>query len=293
MNYPMKSYDELDITDNFMFIKVFSNVEIAKDFLQDVLKITIEKISVIPEATTQEDPYHKGVRFDVLAKEEVPDASGNTKVGRYFDIEMQMVDTKDLPKRARYYQSMCDLDALAKGTAYDELQEQYILFICPKDVFGKGKAIYKFQNREEVSPNIVMGDLCYKNFYIFSKYGDVEDEATREYMRYFATKKYESEKMRRIHSLVEDYRKDPATRKAYMTFEQEMKILYRDSLEKGREQGREQGLEEGRAEGREQGRAEGADSTKKELAKAFRDDGISLEIISKRTGLSPEEIKAL
>lgn len=78
-----------------------------------------------------------------------------------------------------------------------------------------------------------------------------------------------------------------------MTFEQEMKILYRDSLEKGREQGREQGLEEGRAEGREQGRAEGADSTKKELAKAFRDDGISLEIISKRTGLSPEEIKAL
>ena len=91
--------------------------------------------------------------------------------------------------------------------------------------------------------------------------------------------------MRRIHSLVEDYRKDPATRKAYMTFEQEMKILYRDSLEKGREQGR--------AEGREQGRAEGADSTKKELAKAFRDDGISLEIISKRTGLSPEEIKAL
>ncbi len=273
----MKSYDELDITDNFMFIKVFSNVEIAKDFLQDVLKITIEKISVIPEATTQEDPYHKGVRFDVLAKEEVPDASGNTKVGRYFDIEMQMVDTKDLPKRARYYQSMCDLDALAKGTAYDELQEQYILFICPKDVFGKGKAIYKFQNREEASPNIVMGDLCYKNFYIFSKYGDVEDEATREYMRYFATKKYESEKMRRIHSLVEDYRKDPATRKAYMTFEQEMKILYRDSLEKGREQGR----------------AEGADSTKKELAKAFRDDGISLEIISKRTGLSPEEIKAL
>lgn len=293
MNYPMKSYDELDITDNFMFVKVFSNVEIAKDFLQDVLKITIEKISVIPEATAQEDPFHKGVRFDVLAKEVVSGASGDAKVGRYFDIEMQMVDTSELPKRARYYQSMCDLDALARGAAYDELQEQYILFICPKDVFGEGKAIYKFQNREDLAPDIVMGDLCYKNFYIFSKYGDVEDEATREYMRYFATKKCESEKMRRIHSLVEDYRKDPATRKAYMTFEQEMKILYRKSLEKGREEGREQGRAEGREEGRAEGRAEGADSKNKELAKAFRDDGISLEIISKRTGLSPEEIKAL
>ncbi len=31
----------------------------------------------------------------------------------------------------------------------------------------------------------------------------------------------------------------------------------------------------------------------KELAKGFRDDGIPLEIISKRTDLSPEEIKAL
>lgn len=86
-----------------------------------------------------------------------------------------------------------------------------------------------------------------------------------------------------------------------MTFEQEMKILYRDSLEKGREQGREQGLEEGRAEGREQGRAEGreqgraegADSKNRELAKAFRDRGIAIEIIVESTGLSPEEIKAL
>ncbi len=273
MNYPMKSYDELDITDNFIFVKVFSNAEIAKDFLQDVLKIRIEKISVVAEATAQEDPLHKGVRFDVLAKEEVSAASGNTKVGRYFDIEMQMVDTKELPKRARYYQSMCDLDALARGSVYDELQEQYILFICPKDVFGEGKAIYKFQNREESDPDIVMGDLCYKNFYIFSKYGDVEDDATREYMRYFATKKCESEKMRRIHNLVEDCRKDPATRKAYMTFEQEMKILYRKSLE--------------------QGRAEGADSKNRELAKAFRDAGFPIEVIAEKTELAIEEIKAL
>ena len=42
-----------------------------------------------------------------------------------------------------------------------------------------------------------------------------------------------------------------------------------------------------------QGKEEGADAKNKELAKGFRDDGIPLEIISKRTGLTPEEIKAL
>lgn len=63
-----------------------------------------------------------------------------------------MVDTGELPKRVRYYQGMCDLDVLAKGVSYDELQEQYILFICPDDIFGKGLPVYKFQNREETNP---------------------------------------------------------------------------------------------------------------------------------------------
>lgn len=88
-------------------------------------------------------------------------------------------------------------------------------------------------------------------------------------MQYFATQKHESAKMKRIHELVERYRRDPITRKAYMTLEQELDIRYK------------------------KGRAEGADSKNKELAKAFRDRGVSIEIIEASTGLTPEEIKAL
>lgn len=285
----MKNYEELDITDNFMFCKVFSNEEIAKDFLQDVLKISIEKLTVVSEATAQEDPFHKSVRLDVLAKEETADASGNLQAGRYFDIEMQMVDTGDLPKRARYYQGMCDLDVLAKGVTYSKLQEQYILFICPDDVFGKGKPVYRFQNRENSDPGILLGDLCYKNFYIFSKYSEVKDETTREYMQYFATKKCKSAKMKRIHNLVKWYRQDPATKKAYMTLEQELNIRY----EKGVADGRKKGREEGRKEGREEGREEGINTRNKELAKAFRDRGVDIDVIVSSTGLTTEEIKAL
>ncbi len=267
--YKMKPYDELDITDNFMFCKVFSHEDVAKDFLQAVLKVDIEKISVVTEASSQEDPFHKSVRFDVLAREETSDENGTVKTGRQFDIEMQMENTGELPKRARYYQSMCDIDSLAKGSDYEELQEQYILFICPNDIFRKGKPIYRFQNREETDPEILLGDLCYKNFYIFKKYREIDDESTREYMQYFATKKCESEKMNRIHDLVEKYRMDPATRKAYMTLEQELNIRYKKGL------------------------VNGADSKNRELAKTFRDRGVAIEIIADSTGLSPEEIKAL
>ncbi len=278
----MKRYEDLNICDNFMFAKVFSNVDVAKDFLQDILKITIEKISVVAEATTQEDPFHKSVRFDVLVKEELPrepdvsDTVGernDARLGRYFDIELQMEDTGELSKRARYYQGMCDLDVLAKGVTYDELREQYILFICPDDIFGKGKPVYRFQNREESDPDILMGDLCFKNFYIFKKYREIKDDSIREYMQYFATQEHESAKMKRIHDLVEQYRKDPVTRKAYMTLEQELNIRYKKGLKAGRE--------------------EGADAAKRELAKAFRDAGFPIDIISEKTGLTLEQIQAL
>lgn len=188
-----------------------------------------------------------------------------------------MIDTGELPKRARYYQGMCDLDVLAKGVSYTKLQEQYILFICPEDIFEKDKSVYCFQNREESDPSILMGDLCYKNLYIFNKYSEIEDDSTREYMRYFATKTGESHKMRRINELVERYRRDPITKKAYMTLEQELNLRY----EKGHEKGHAEGV------------AEGTDSTKRELAKAFRDAGFPVEIISEKTKLSIEEIKAL
>lgn len=83
--------------------------------------------------------------------------------------------------------------------------------------------------------------------------------------------------MKRIHDLVNKYRKDPFTKKAFMTLEQELNIRYKKGIDIGVAKGIAQGI----------------DSRNRELAKAFRDDGISLEIISKRTGLSPKEIKAL
>lgn len=39
-----KPIEELSIRDNFMFVKVFSDEEIAKPFLKALLKVEIEKI---------------------------------------------------------------------------------------------------------------------------------------------------------------------------------------------------------------------------------------------------------
>ena len=54
-----------------------------------------------------------------------------------------------------------------------------------------------------------------------------------------------------------------------------------------------EGKKEGHAEGREAGLAEGELKKAREMAKGLRDDGVPMEIIVRRSGLSEEEIRKL
>ena len=154
-------FEELPITNRFMFAMVFSHKEIAKPFLEAVLGIKIHELrDPEPEKTIEVSPVSKGVRFDVFTKEVGPD--GETI--RSFDIEMQMEDTDEIPKRARFYQAMRDCEALNRGESYYNLKELYIIFLCPDDIFAKGRAVYRFKNLESDDPKIEMGDLTFKNF---------------------------------------------------------------------------------------------------------------------------------
>ena len=119
---------------------------------------------------------------------------------------------------------MCDSEALNKGEVYYNLKELYIVFLCPEDIFGQGRAVYRFKNLEVNNPKIELGDLCFKNFYIFNKYRDIAEKSIREYMEYFATRKPSSPETENIDRLVKWYQTDNETRKRYMTWQQEIDI---------------------------------------------------------------------
>ena len=226
MNAKRIPFEQLPITNRFMFAMVFGHKEIAKPFLEAVLGIRIHELKdPEPEKTIDVSPFYKGIRYDVFVKETGPD--GETL--RSFDIEMQMEDNEDIPKRTRYYQAMCDSEALNKGEVYYKLKDLYIMFLCPEDIFGQGKAVYRFKNLEVDNPKIELGDLCYKNFYIFNKYRDVAEKSIREYLEYFATRMPKSPETENIDRLVKWYQTDNETRKRYMTWQQEIDIaVYRE-----------------------------------------------------------------
>lgn len=152
----------------------------------------------IPEAVLSYDTEHKGVRYDVFARE----TNENGETIRSFDLEMQMVDTK----------------------------EQYVIFLCPMDIFGHGHPCYHFENRASEDPSITLGDLSYKNFYIFKKYEMFTDPVVKAYMKYFATRNADSRETKTINDQVSLYKADTLIRNKYMTYEFDL----HESEEKGK-----------------------------------------------------------
>ncbi|MBR3623166.1 MAG: Rpn family recombination-promoting nuclease/putative transposase, partial [Selenomonadaceae bacterium] len=123
----IKEWEELTISDNFLFQKVMQNPKICKKLVEKLLRIKIKNI-VYPttEMSIEESPTQKGIRLDLYVE---------TDTGVIIDIEMQTTNDYPslLPKRTRYYQSLIDLNVLRKSQDYTELKKSYVIFICTFD----------------------------------------------------------------------------------------------------------------------------------------------------------------
>ena len=82
----------------------------------------------------------RGVRFDAVVQDDQK---------RYYDIEMQVENTGDLGKRARYYQSQIDNETLMKGETFHKLKESFVIFLCAFDPFSYGLRRYQFHQYED------------------------------------------------------------------------------------------------------------------------------------------------
>ena len=82
----------------------------------------------------------RGVRFDAVVQDDQK---------RYYDIEMQVENTGDLGKRARYYQSQIDNETLMKGQTFHDLKESFVIFLFAFDPFNYGLRRYQFHQYED------------------------------------------------------------------------------------------------------------------------------------------------
>ena len=185
-------WEEIGLSNDFIFGKVMSDPELCKELLERILPgIEIDHIEY-PELQKpiKEDVDARSVRLDVYVKD------GKNTV---YDIEMQKVNTRELPKRSRYYQGMMDLQLIDSGQPYKKLNQSYVIFICLEDVFGKNRHIYTFENICREDPEIKLRDGAIKIFLnAKSNLNDVSSEL-RAFLDYLGEKK--NQKMNMYRSL--------------------------------------------------------------------------------------------
>ncbi len=236
----MKKYEELDITDPFIFAKVMSEKELCKPLLENILNIKIRDIVYVDyEETIQMTAKSKGIRLDIYVEDD-----NNT----VFNIEMQTTTYKELPKRSRYYQGIIDLNMIEKDESYDILKESYVIFICTFDFFEKGRSVYEFENVCLEDSEIKLNDGTHKIF--LNTKGDKSDinKELKSLLEYFEGSEPESELTRRIDRKVIAARKNERWRREYMSLQMEMNLKYREGLKAGEEKGRALGQSEGKIE---------------------------------------------
>ena len=286
----LKEWEEASLSNNFIFCKVMSeNLDICKEFLEMLLNIQIESISLAqPEKTLDVEFFAKGIRLDVFVKDETD---------RSYDIEMQVIGKKHLPLRARYYQSVLDISSLHAGDDYECLAESYVIFLCLEDIFHKGLPIYTFKSVCLEDPNLFLDDKTTKVFCNALKYDKMPAEKLRTFFKFLLENKPdETDFSKTLSEKVLKAKIPEDSRRTFMTLEQEIKLAAKHAAQEAAEKASKEGYEKGYKEAEKEKEIavkKAAENNARNNAIKLKESGVSVEIISKCTGLSLEEIQEL
>lgn len=273
-----KRWEDLDLTEDFIFGKVMRNRKLCKKLLEVILGVRIERIEY-PEEQKSIDIIRdaKSVRLDVYV------ADGMDTV---YNVEMQTTNTKELPKRSRYYQGMIDLGLIEKGQSYNELKKSFVIFICTFDPFGKGRHLYTFENACKQDDSLTLRDETAKVFLNAAGTMDDVKPELKAFLDYISEKKVETDFVSLLNDEVQKVKHNTEWRREYMTLHMKYQEKLAEGLAKGRAEGFAEGIAKGRAERQPEIFAEGALDTLLSLAKKGL---LNTQDAAKEAGLSVEE----
>lgn len=258
-----KRYEELEFTDDFMFCKL---LQTNPDVTQEIVElITGKKIGGIVNNERQRPieitPDGKGVRMDVYLRDD------NDVI---YNIEMQKVDLGDIPRRARYYQSMIDVDLIERGKDYKSLNDSYVIFIMLEDPFGKGEPIYTFTNTCRELGDLSLEDGTVKLFVNAKGICDKINSELRSFIEYLRGDDASSILTKTIDERVNRLKRNERWKGEFMT-------LY-ENYQYERNEGRKEGREEGRIEA---------------FSTMVREGAITPAYAAEKLGISEEEFDKL
>lgn len=247
------------IRDNFIFGKTFEmNPDLCRRLIESILNIKVTNLSFPErEKVVEARADSKGIRLDVYAEDK--------GTNRSFNLEMQVTNNDNLPKRMRYYQGLIDLDKLKHGQHYRELGESFIIFICPFKVFRDNRHVHTFRNLCVENTNVALNDDATKIFLSTKGSADDVNDTVKNFLNYVDNGAIAGSFVKDLDDAVQLVKSNKKVRLEYMTYE--MALLDRE------------------LQGREEGHVE--------MVKNFLAAGAPIELITKATGWSEDKIRQI
>ena len=241
-------FEDLTIQSNFMFKHVMGNKGLCQRFISNVMKCDVVDLEYI-DTEKELEPYFdsKSVRLDVI----VVDKNNNR-----YNLEMQVrnvigKETKLplLPKRARYYQSVMDMDMLQKGQTYDKLSPLVLVFVCAFDLFDEGRYVYTFKSRCLENLDLELAnDVTTMFLNANGVAGDVTPQMVN-FLEYVKTQVPNDAYTRELEAEVARLKLDKEVRRKYMVLQAELRDTEIIAFEAGEAKGHAEGMAAGEAQG--------------------------------------------
>ena len=212
-----KELEELTLMDDYMFWAVMKKKDLLIKLLECILVIKLVDLIYSKGQEILKDAYDsRGVRLDVFVKD---------ITGRWYNIEVQTTDKKDIPKRSRYNQAVVDVDELKPGEDFNKLQECFVIFITKFDTHGRNKKLYWFEKKDRFEKDLLFGDGGNDIIVnIAGTQGEVSKELD-EVINYLKSGEVEGDYTRKLDDAVAAVKKSDERKREYMRI-----IRYEDEL---------------------------------------------------------------
>ena len=227
---------------------------------------------------------------------------------RQFIVEMQMLWTEAFKQRVLFNASKAFVRQLDKKRKYEFLQPVYSLNLV-NEIFMKeypDEFIHNYNVVHELHSDEIIDGL----HFTFVELPKFQAHSIREKKMAVLWLRFLTEIDEQTKVVPQELLDNPETSKALKTVEESAmskdellayedfwdklgaeRLLFVDSNKRSMEEGRAEGRKEGRAEGRKEGLVEGLAKGRAEVARNLLNMGMSVEDISKATGISKDEIE--
>lgn len=258
MSNTNKTFEELDVIDDFLMNAVAADPEVGEAFCRTVLllqknigKLNVSAQKIIPAMI----PGLRGIRMDVEIVEEIAKEHADEPDINIYDMEPHLQKGMNFAKHNRFYQAKIDSRQLKSGQRdFSKMPNLYVLTITNFDIFGKNYMMYRFRNHCEEVPELKYEDgLQFIYFYTDGINGGNEDiKAMLRYLQKSNKENITNEATRVVHECVKKVKTLPEVRENYMRFDELMEYAKEKGMEIGLEEGRQQGIQQGRQQERQQ-----------------------------------------